>query len=377
MAATRHATLMQISDLHFGDIDALGKLVYDREIPLLWTALPFCRGLAGHSKTALGELKVAYDKICEEDKEVVLLITGDLTSAGKNAQLENAIRYIGSRWAPLEGSHGLMTGDWLERSIKDGVSSQRHDAIPGNHDHWPGRSFFLGEPRPFMKQWAGRYPLIRRFTIPLRGTKAFLRLLAVNSDAGVWGWGPERWLARGHSLAQIRRLAADLDGSASSDSNEVRVLLQHHSLCYKSTALCSPLELNLASRRELIRVLARCDIPVLLTGHTHQPAVETFSVRSYERPSPSRQMRRHVFLEACCGTTTQVNKVQRKWRHGILPMDENSFLVHRLTSEKGTIVWETETWWRTHNNGFEPAHARLSGDHWQARLTVWPRPSRD
>src|SRR5207302_7534251 len=109
----------------------------------------------------------------------------------------------------------------------------------------------------------------------------------------------DRVLARGSFGTQLRRLESALSELGAVDANEVRIMLLHHSLAYKSTCRLGILEINDDSRRRLRRLLVQFDIPVILTGHTHQVDVRRHCILSPERKRPI------PFLEACCGTTTQ------------------------------------------------------------------------
>jgi hypothetical protein len=216
-----------------------------------------------------------------------------------------------------------------------------------------------------------------------------LRFLAVNTDADINGWTPERVLARGSFVSQLRRLEEELPRILPPDRDEVRVLLLHHSLAYtadvrapKPSTLLGrlgrwwyrrlgfrDLEINLPSRRRLLRLLTRFDIPVILTGHTHTPMVQCFGA-----PVPGRA-RDFDFLEACCGTTTQANKVPPHWPAvlGDRELDPNSLVVHQLLWDGHTVTWRAEVFGRTPFGGFGPAQD-VNGRPAIAELPVWPRP---
>jgi hypothetical protein len=397
-------TFIQISDLHMGDLDAGGQLVHDRGMRTLWTLFSLFTGMAGHETKALVHLTEFYQKMRDEDPNVALLVTGDLTSTGKQSQFDRAVQFLGDVLPPPSPrGQGLQTGTWLEEATR-GTPVGPHQVIPGNHDHWPGRLFWVvGRPRPWMRTWARDLPLLQQTPIPLQGNDVALqrknvrlRFLCLNSDADVWGWGPERVLGRGSFRTQLRRLEDDLSASEPPDPNEVRVLLVHHSLLYRAGShedkppsglgqvwqACQKglglLEMNKASRRRLGRLMGQLDIPVLLTGHTHKASVRRWCALSPARGRPL------PFLEACCGTTTQLNKVPRKWRslfsrRGRDPrareLDTNTLLVHRVSATGGQIRWRTETWIRDHEAGFQPAPGNTGGEPWASELLVWPRPA--
>lgn len=382
MTSVCHGTLIQISDLHFGDTDSMGNVVYDPGMKTLWSVLKRLKGLAGHEYAALLDLAKFYATMKREDPTVVLLVTGDLTSTGKDRQFQSVVEFVCRTLPATKGSVGLRTGDWMEEAMRGNHDPWEHEAIPGNHDHWPGRYYFiLGPPRSRMCEWARHLPFIRHTALRLRGTPVWLRILALNTDADVRGWGAQRVLARGSFLSQLRRLANDLTNLGPPDPNEVRILLLHHSLAYKAPNCALPLlEINEASAHELRQFLARFDIPVILTGHTHDPMVDRFRAFCLNAAFPTSQRRVIHCLEACCGTTTMANYVPAKWPAKDRKLQDNSLLVHRLVSENGTIVWKTETWWRKHQqddfqeaSGFEKADKVPPGKKWSAELVVWPR----
>jgi 3',5'-cyclic AMP phosphodiesterase CpdA len=382
MASDCIQTFIQISDLHFGDLSPTGQLVHPRGIRTLWTVLPFVTGLAGHEAKALVALGRFYKWMRGREPNTGLFVTGDLTSTGRKAQFEQAISFIGSTMRPPSPRGlGLETGAWLKEAM-GGKRSASHQAIPGNHDHWPGRfCWVLGRCRAHMPQWARHFPLLQT-TLSLRRTAKLykhpvrLRFLAVNTDADVWAWGPERVLARGSFHTQLRRLKGGLAALGPTDPYEVRIMLLHHSLAYRSKSRLGTLEINEVSRRRLLQLLGEFDIRVILTGHTHTVDVRRHYVLSPERRRPM------PFLEACCGTTTQLNDVPSKWprfpseRVEFFPdrkLASNFLLVHRLFAEPRGIVWKTESWQRGRENGFVRAEGNEAGEPWASELLVWSR----
>jgi hypothetical protein len=147
------------------------------------------------------------------------------------------------------------------------------------------------------------------------------------------------------------------------------VLLLHHSIAYRHRGCSRSLEMKRASRAQVLALLAECDVRVVLTGHTHKRMVGQF--RAYRTDHASSSRRLHRFMEACCGTTTQANKVPAKWGGRDRNLDENSLLVHRIVSRGDRIIWKTDTWWRSHYHGFKNAKS-LPGD-WTSEIQLWPR----
>jgi 3',5'-cyclic AMP phosphodiesterase CpdA len=161
-------TFVHISDLHFGDLGAEGEVIYDRGMKTLWTLLPLFTGLAGHEHKALVHLHDFYKKTQAKEKmagrDVTLLLTGDLTSTGKDGQFHSAVNFVERELPPpVNPGLGLGTGAWLDASMRGNRRDCSHQAIPGNHDHWPGRYLFLGPPRSRMCEWAEHLPFIRPY----------------------------------------------------------------------------------------------------------------------------------------------------------------------------------------------------------------------
>jgi 3',5'-cyclic AMP phosphodiesterase CpdA len=377
----RLATFIQISDLHFGDIHPrTGEIVYDRGVRWAWSWFPACLGFAGHEARALIDLRDFFDEHfpAENDEPVALLVTGDLTSTGKREQFNDARQYLSEELEPPKGnSLGLNRPEWWDR------------AIPGNHDHWPGRPFMMGTYRTWVRKWRREFPYTG-VPYELGSSGVRLRFMGINTDADIAPWSPDRFLARGNFISQLEALVEEMK-TQPKDSAEIRVLLLHHSLAYRHQApseartlvgrgfhrlvrafagrsLTRELEMTLGSRQRLKEVLAQLNISVILTGHTHRPWVKCFLAAS---TNPRRLL---PCLEACCGTTTQATEVPAGWpsRTPTRLLEPNTLLVHRVWMKNKKVVWETETWKRDHYDGFvrvlsrEPPFA-----DW---LVVLPRP---
>src|SRR2546426_567955 len=109
------ATFVHVSDLHFGDVD---PPTFDAVAPNLWAKCHWFDGLLGHSGRALGSLDAFFNNLRENLREaepVRLLVTGDVTTVGKEKQFEMADRYLSAYVAPPEGNYwGLAAADWGE-----------------------------------------------------------------------------------------------------------------------------------------------------------------------------------------------------------------------------------------------------------------------
>ena len=355
------ARFMQISDLHFGDIDRNGTLLHPWWLKLLWKRLPVLSGLIGHEHQALLELSECFATRMRNLRPAPsLIVTGDLTSLGKDEQFVLAEQFIcGELSGPkFEVGVGLKLGNWLRAVMKGQHEECLHQAIPGNHDHWPGSYYMLGPPCSRIVKWSSHLPYLQNVTVPLPDTPAHLRFLALNSDADVGNWGGDRALRTGSFHSQLRKLRTDLLAQMKQpDPNEIRVLLMHHSLAYKAQPDGPPprtrcerirerwrkatdprsLEVDDRSRAYLKDLISEFDIRVLLTGHTHKVFLKRDGV-------PSRRFRRLVsYLEACCGTTTQLinappghpesKRSKEEGQSGQIA--SNTFLLHEPTLRTG------------------------------------------
>lgn len=161
-----------------------------------------------------------------------------------------------------------------------------------------------------------------------------LHFLRIDSDADVWPHGASRLLARGSFKPQLKQLSASLNVP---EREEIRVLLLHHSYAHKGKTLA----INSSSRAALNDFIVDHNIAVLLCGHVHQPPNVVVLTATHNKQSV-------LFLEARCGTTTQVSTFpydastllnRRPVRPDHWP---NSLLVHRLLFKSGKLIWETE-----------------------------------
>lgn len=167
-----------------------------------------------------------------------------------------------------------------------------------------------------------------------------LVIARIDSDADVRPNFPghSRLLARGNFVTQLRRLETMWQGAS---SGEIRVLLLHHSRMNTRHVL----GMSSSSRRALDSLIARCEVSVLLTGHTHVPR------GAFWRANHSTAT--WDVVEARCGTTTQRDVLPLGYAPGPAPLEPNSLLVHRLYETQNLkIIWETE-WFQRAPTGFK------------------------
>lgn len=350
---THLKTYVQISDLHFGDID---PLTLDAVAPSYWSNSACFDGLLGHHYVALQRLTKFFQEMqarqqAEKREPAELLITGDLTSTGKVGQFNTADDFLRAKLRPPKGRVGLEVATWQQK------------AISGNHDYFCGVTNWrggpiLGGPTYGLTQYFPNMPFVSP-PVPLPPTSAVLRFVGIDTDAGNWPYGRNRLWARGSFVNQLTTAAALLGPPS---EHEIRVLLLHHSRAHQTGY---SLKIDKQSRSALDRFLVQSDIPVLLSGHIHVPFIDPITITS---TAPPRVM---DAMEAHCGTTTQRDVVPLHWFNllGIAPNRKwppNSLLVHRLFADRGKIQWEVETYTRT------TFKFKTSGP--VGKLEVWPRP---
>lgn len=339
----RLITIVQISDLHFGDLDKVtGDSDLSAGVPSWWQYWPFFDGYLGHHANALIHFADIFSHL-RRTEDAILVVTGDLTATGSIEQFNLSKSYLEDSINGFSrGPVGLeLQNIWLEGTI------------PGNHDHWPGNKGILGSPDNLYKSFPNPTPPlpIPVREIPLRnGAKIILAGVDTSSDVG--SYGVNRILARGEFVRHLEVLRNQIAGAS---EDEVRVLLMHHSPQVSGI----PLRINKKSRRVLKETVKQFNIRILLTGHAHK-AIGTLE-------GIVDRGRQWTLLEARSGTTLQRDEVPPSFAKGIFsrysedkPYLANSFLVHRLYEESGHIYWEV-TEYRRKNSGFKE-HGPLLDD---------------
>jgi len=316
-------TLLQISDLHIGDlVPGSAETSLDAQSLSWWQAHPLFDGYLGHTEVALSALAAfVHGELLETEKNLRVLVTGDLTASGAATQLDAALRYL---------TNTLASGPAKRVGLKLGSCDAK---IPGNHDHWPGRPCTLsnllcmrGAKAPAdqavfdavfpTSPWRlPAFPLTPRCRLVLAG---------IDSDADVSPGALKRVFARGSFVTQCQVLSAVL-GPRPPD--ELRVLLVHHSYLKRPYALA----MDRASRRRLETLARDCGIQLILTGHAHTVEVQDTG----------------NFWEARSGATTARDYFEPSWllAHAqqivrLRRLEKNALLVHRFEERDGAIMWE-------------------------------------
>ena len=335
------ATFVHVSDLHFGELDAqTGNATLDASTEDWIQQQPWFDGYLGHSGAALRHLQLFFDRI-QQDEDAQLIVTGDLTTVGGAVEFDLARRYLEAKntfFPPLKLGLGVTT--YAQRSI------------PGNHDHWPGRRatgpldlVMFGRPsKP--SGYPGGCPDLTTLQLAGGGRIVFIR---VDSDADVHPKGSHRLFARASFRSQLKAARRLLP--APPDPREVRVLLVHHS------PSCGTFHLGMSRsmRTALEDFLAQTDTRVVLSGHVHEAQADP------RLPVAGR------YLEARCGTTTQLDVIPPGWKVRTAPPPSNTLLVHRLTERTpgGALDWSVKTYARG-RSGFIP----IPNQH-PASIKVW------
>jgi Calcineurin-like phosphoesterase len=318
----RLKTYLQISDLHF--VDPVQRVLVD---PWL-RYVPGLAGFVGLHEPPLRYLKSTLRRLQASEPDVELVVTGDLTACGSSDEFRAAENYLATSGKARHWL-GLNCKDWKELSIA------------GNHDFWPGIRFqSLGFRNRSVRRLFPKDAHITPSIVTPRGRSVVF--LHLNSDADVRPFSPERAYACGSFRGALTELEKQM---VHRDSNEIRVLLIHHSLQYQGSQVnltptrwvpvgvaltLKHLTIDDASLAGLVRFITKFDIRVILTGHVHHP----FFVGSINGYVPGLG---HEVLEACCGTTTQ-----RPLVHAGQPIP-NSLIIHRLEEDDlGGLHWRSD-----------------------------------
>lgn len=316
-------TLLHISDLHFKE---RANSPVGHHLLALRQQFPWLDGLQGHDHHAAASVERLIIGLSRENPKLV--VTGDLTQVGRDEQYHLVSRFLGEPPLPSGSTE-----------VSLGIQKWKELAVPGNHDHWPGTFPLRPAANPVILGQFFPEPVYVRDPLPLGNGPYSVRLIGILSDTDTT-WG-QRFLARGAFATAIPKLDTKLGRRPPS---ELRVLLVHHSPAVpnKKTMCIEP-----NSLQSLHQAIAKHEISVVLTGHTH--------VSSHWHPGGGT----NPFLEFCCGTTTQNLDPQGNLRRGIVgfavrtknqklfnmpPQGYNTALVHRLSENAVGIYWETTTY---------------------------------
>lgn len=255
--------LAHISDLHFGEVLA-NNLFSFRSRVLHYPPHDFT--LCLDFPNALEYIRV--DLLDLADEELInVVLSGDMTTTGLATEFAVAHALLRSRLR--------IKREGLSRYAGFSIPDKQMGAVPGNHDHFDGLQFMSRpraftpsifpdhfRPTPWVKEWRS---LSGKLTLELHG---------VDSNSGL---PPKRTNLRAKgsfSTAELDLLEQNLErsnaGGVEPGRLRVRALVTHHSLMYAGVgAAFGAVALEDASRVRLLDIVARYQIRVVMTGHTH------------------------------------------------------------------------------------------------------------
>ena len=328
-------TMVHISDLHFGDIAPDGDSKLESEAPGWWRHCSFFNGYLGHHAAALVDFADAFDKLQNDNDKLLLFITGDFTATGSLSQFDNAQEYLRKHIGEI-GTYGPV-------GLELNYNPYAMNSVPGNHDHWPGNSFIFGKPDGLRSYYPGPVPPASSgLPIPIKvvtlndSRSTRLSIAGIDTSAEVSPYGFNRIAARGHFVEQLKTLKSQWGPWR---KGELRMLLMHHSPLARERYTCC---LSGASRRVLEEFIRQLRVSIILTGDVHTPQGEILQQKYRTSSWP--------MVEARCGTTLQRDEVPASFIAPWLSMqrkfDVNTFLVHKLFEDNGTIKWKCKVFWR-------------------------------
>jgi predicted phosphodiesterase len=321
--------LLQISDMHIDDnLYSPGRRFLDANVQGYIKAFPWWgKGLLGHHGAGINALANFYGlDFRGTDRET--FVTGDFTRNGATKQLQEARNFLNSR---------------------PGGNSIRFN-VCGNHDHWAGINWPLGNPAINI---SGEFNLPKVISVPLAGQWPPLQFILINTDAEVPPISVRRFLARGEFKEELKRAEAELKKTA---QQGIRILLLHHPWLHKGKT-CG---MTSASRSALGKFVVENSVRVLLSGHIHEARMRT--------DFATHDGKRQDFLEVCCGATTQLDMIPTRWpRSWGLTLEPNSLVVHQISESNGELRWHAQIYWRG-ANGFEKSNATVD----ECSIRIWP-----
>jgi 3',5'-cyclic AMP phosphodiesterase CpdA len=349
-------TFVQISDPHFFDATRQADDFWERVRKTLERS-PRFSGLLGHDVKALDDLDRAFADLVAQSEESgsarpELIVTGDLTAVGDDGEFAAANGFLRSPATPTRP--GLGIDDW------------RRLAVPGNHDHWPGRLLWFVGPTEGLRR---TFPpeedsgsSVLRWSVRdggRIGDKRRIVFLLLDGDADVPDVGS---FDRVRAIGRCDRAARELQDALLAPEwmdreDQVRVLLLHHSSAYRGKFL----QLDDASRDAVADLVHGGKVSVVMTGHIHRALLVL--TRSHESSSA------HPVLEARCPTTTQRVDTGQLGVALKEVQEPQGFIVHTVDEDGETLVWRAELWSRSLRQGFRPtgSQATLKIPTWQEK----------
>lgn len=324
MASRRHViTFLHVSDLHFGHQPSAPPHPPGARLPTLYNFAEVFHGYVGHHHAALEDLEEFHHELASNEP-TRLIVTGDLTRNGHPAQFDMAASYFNGGLPVPGGLLGLNDARWQDLCIS------------GNHDGWPGKDLPVGWPACPQHWHFHAQPSLFHLKLP----NHLLCFLRVDSDADVHPLTARRVMAQGCFVTQLNALETKLGPPM---EEETRVMLIHHSPSHRHQGWLSLTEITPRSSAALEAFVAKHRVQILLTGHIHTPAINRRVIYTGGVTTE--------YMEARCGTTTQMDMLVQPWNKTVrLPTVRNCLMVHRLY--ENPLTWETSLHHRT-RTGFE------------------------
>jgi 3',5'-cyclic AMP phosphodiesterase CpdA len=294
--------IIHFSDLHFGKSAANES----------FTPLPLLRRRNPHSFTLARGLSQVVGNVAAQmelpvDATPYLIMSGDLTATGHQEEFVVGHTFLRSQWRVRRDPPELVGFD-----VRPGQEC-RLVTVPGNHDHWDGRTLWFDprqrpahfRPTPWKRVW--------------EAGDLILEVYGLDSSAGL---SPGRYSFQ--QLGMLSRLEVsnliDLLKQAMPlpvGKHRARALVVHHTLDGGYYDI-SPTALR--------RLAEKYKISAILTGHTH-----TF----FTQPMTPLPGRSRTVWELRSASTLQAPEARTNPVPG--------FLAHQLKVENSQLVWRT---WR-------------------------------
>lgn len=252
--APEQCVLVQISDLHVG-----GEIENTRHRPVPHQE--------GHNNYLCDGLRLALRDVGDaldwpEDRQLPIVVSGDLTQLGRPEDYELVRRFLHERTPWKEGEWGL------------GATREGFRQVPGNHDHWAGT---VG-PMPRLDYNEELFPdefPFHPWTMPVLESadgRLRLELFGVDSCSGFRDDPGGKMFQKGsihpEQFEKLREeLAASKAKAGDDEAKALRVLVCHHSLVGPSW--WKPCRMDGPSHRELLAIADELGVLAVLTGHTH------------------------------------------------------------------------------------------------------------
>lgn len=252
--APEQCVFVQISDLHIG-----GRMEnhQHRRIPhQKGHNIELCEGL----QYAL--LTLREDLGWPEDRALPVVVSGDLTQLGQQADLKLAHRFLFEETP-------LRFGTWGLNLDRDAV-----ETVPGNHDHWDGTTQALPNKThnaDLFPSWFRRHPWAADQPMTSPDGNLRVELFGVDSTSGYRGaWLPKHRQRGSLHEDEVRALREHLGrarAAAPQDATTLRVVVCHHSL--QGASSWKPSRMELDSERSLLAAAGDHEVFAVLSGHTH------------------------------------------------------------------------------------------------------------